>query len=281
MDFAQGVPRMIGIGHSNSDANSFGATIAFLLPLVAWIGVTSRSWFLRVCALAYGGLTTVCVFLTSSRTALALLALNVLFVLGLLPRGRARWIGAGLVAALVALMITGLTEEQMKRIKSTVSAETYEKDMSTRGRIDGYEIGWRIFTENPALGVGPGNWSAYRMRKVDGNPLMPHNLTGQLIATLGAAGTITFLGYLAASIAFAVRALRRRWRATDPWDRAVRALAAVVVFEILLLLVSGLAGHNLERPNWVWMPALLVAAVAARPESVLDQAERARPGAVA
>ena len=275
MDFAQGVPRMIGIGRSNSDANSFGATIAFLLPLVVWVGVTSRSWLLRLCALGYGALTTVCVFLTSSRTALALLALNVLFVLALLPRGLPRWVGAGLVVALAAFMVTGLTEEQMKRIKSTVSSETYEKDMSTRGRIDGYTIGWRIFTENPVLGVGPGNWSAYRMRKVDGNALMPHNLSGQLIATLGALGTVTFLGYLAAVVVFALRALRTHGRSADPWERALRGLAGVVLFELVLLLVAGLAGHNLERPNWVWMPALLVAAVACRPESVLDHAERA------
>lgn len=272
-DYAQGVVRMIGIGESNSDANSFGATIAFLMPLVMWVGVVGRSWFLRIAAFGYGALTTMCVFYTSSRSALVLLALNVAFLFGLLPRGLPRWIGVGLVAATVGAMAVGLSEEQAKRIRSIWSSDTYEKDMSTRGRIEGYEVGWRIFQENPVLGVGPGNWSAYRVRKVDGNSLEAHNLTGQLIATRGGLGLVTFVGYLAAVVVFAVRALRTRRRTPDPWQRAVRSLAAVVLFEILLLLVAGLAGHNLERPNWVWMPALIVAAVACRDESVLDEPE--------
>jgi O-antigen ligase len=282
MDFAQGVPRMIGIGQSNSDANSFGATIVYLLPLVAWVGVVARSWLLRLCALGYGVLTTVCVFLTSSRTALALLALTVLFVVAVLLRGRGRWAGAAVIAALAAFMATGLSEAQVQRIESIFSSDTYERDMSTRGRIIGYQVAWRILGENPVAGVGPGNWSAYRMRKVDGDVLMPHSLAGQLVATLGVLGTLTFLGYLVACGLFAWRAFRGRARSTDPWDAAVRGLACVTVFVFLLLLVGGLSGHNLERPNWVWMPALLVAAVACRPESVLDAsspdpAERARP----
>jgi O-antigen ligase len=276
MDYAQGVVRMIGVGRSNADANSFGATIVFLLPLVVWVGVTAQSWFLRLCALGYGALTAVCVLRTSSRSALVLLAMNVLFVLALLPRGAARWTGVVLVAALGAFLLSGLSEEQTKRIRSIWSSDTYQKDMSTRGRIEGYEVGWRIFTENPVLGIGPGNWPAYRTRKVDGNPLEPHNLTGQLIATRGAAGTLTFVGYLVASIVFSVRLARQRWRSPDPWDRAVARLAVTGVFVLLLLLVAGLAGHNLERPNWVWMPALVVAAAACKPESVLDRPEPRR-----
>jgi O-antigen ligase len=182
------------------------------------------------------------------------------------------------VVALGAFLVAGLSEEQTKRILSIISSDTYEKDMSTRGRIEGYEVGWRILTENPLLGVGPGNWPAYRMRKVDGNPLEPHNLTGQLIATRGIAGTLTFVGYLVASVVFSLRLARRRWRSPEPWERATARLAVTGVFVLLLLLVAGLAGHNLERPNWVWMPALVVAAAACKPESVLDRPEpRAEP----
>ena len=273
-DYAQGVVRMIGIGRSNADANSFGATIVYLMPLVVWVGVTARSWFLRFCALGYGLLTALCVFLTSSRSALMLLALNVLFVIALLPRGLPRWIGVGLVAGLGVFLFGGLSEEQTKRIASIFSSDTYEKDMCTRGRIEGYEVGWRILMENPVLGVGPGNWGAYRMRKVDGNQLEAHNLTGQLIATRGIAGTLTFVGYLVASVVFSLRLWRRRRRSPDPWDRAVARLAVTGVFVLGLLLVAGLAGHNLERPNWVWMPALVVAAAACKPESVLDRPEK-------
>ena len=111
------------------------------------------------------------------------------------------------------------------------------------------------------------------MIQIDGDSLEAHSLAGQLMGTLGGLGVATFLGYLVASALFSWRALRQRWRATDPWNRAVRGLAAVVLFELVLLLVAGLSGHNLERANWVWMPALIVAAVACKPESVLDEPE--------
>jgi O-antigen ligase len=204
-----------------------------------------------------------------------LLALNVLFVIALLPRGLPRWVAVGLVAAFGAWLFAGLSEEQTKRIASIFSSDTYEKDMSTRGRIEGYEVGWRIFTENPVLGIGPGNWPAYRMRKVDGSGLEPHNLTGQLIATRGAAGTLAFVGYLVASVVFSLRIAWRGRRSPDPWERAVARLAFTGVFVLGLLLVAGLAGHNLERPNWVWMPALVVAAAACKPESLLDRSDPA------
>jgi O-antigen ligase len=267
---AQGVPRMQGIGSSNSDPNSFAMTIVYALPLVIWIGAIARSWLLRVCALGYGVLTTVCVFCTSSRTALAVLAVNVVFMLVLLPGRRARWVAAGLVAVLVAATVPTLTDAQVKRIESMFSADTYEREKSTHDRLIAYGVAWRILGENPLVGVGPGNWSAYRSRKVDGDPLMPHSVGGQLIATLGGLGTLAFLGYLGSIVLFATKAFRRRWQSADPWERAVRRLAAVVVFELVLLIIAGLTSHNLERPNWVWMPALLVAAVACRPESVLD-----------
>lgn len=270
-DFAQGVVRMIGIGRSSSDANSFGATVTFLLPLIVWAGVVARAWLVRLCALLYAALATMCVFLTSSRSALVLLALNVVFVFVVLPRGAPRWIAAAFVALLVGVMAGGLSEEQVKRISSLVASDTYEKESSTLGRIEGYKVAFRIFREEPLLGVGPGNWAAYRTRKIDGDPLEPHNLLGQTIATRGAVGLLTFAGYLGASLLLLARAARRGWRAPGAWERAVASLAATGAFVLLLLLVSGLGAHNLERPNWVWMPALVVAAVGARPESVLDE----------
>ena len=270
MDFAQGVPRMIGAGITNADANSLGATVVFLVPLAVWVGTSARSWLLRFAALAYGGLAAACVFLTSSRSALMLLAANVPFALLLLPRGLARWTALGLLAGVVAWMAAGLSPEQTKRIASIFSADTYEHEESTLGRIEGYRVAFRIVTEKPVLGVGPGNWGAYRRQRIDGDTLEPHNLLGQLIATRGLLGGVTFVAYLAAAFALALGALRGRWRSADRWERAVARLALTCVVTLGLLLVSGLAAHNLERPNWVWMPALLVAALRCRGQSVLD-----------
>ena len=38
-----------------------------------------------------------------------------------------------------------------------------------------------------------------------------------------------------------------------------------MLFTLLLLLISGIAAHNLGRWAWSWAPALLLAAVTCRP----------------
>lgn len=266
VDYAQGVVRMMGAGRTYEDPNSFAATVAFALPLVGWVGASARSWLLRAGALAYFGLAFVAVFYTSSRSALVLAALCALFVVAILRSWTARGVAAVVLLTLGVALVASLSDAQVERIQSILSARTYEKEESTRGRIVGYAVGWRIFTEHPLLGVGPGNWSAYRQNKVDGDPLLPHNLPGQILATRGGLGTLAFLGFLAAAVVFAGRALARRRGPGPAWDHALRTLLWAGLFSLALLVVSGLAAHNLERPNWVLVPALLVAAVTCRRE---------------
>src|SRR5262249_7770108 len=129
-------------------------------------------------------------------------------------------------------------------------------------RVHNYGVAFDMLHDNPLLGVGPGCWSVYRVRRVDGNPLMPHSLTGQVVATYGGLGTFAFVGYLASVFAFAWSAMRRRWGWPDPWEATVRSLAPTVAFTTVLLLVSGLAAHNIDRLDWYLLPGLL--AVAAR-----------------
>ena len=50
------------------------------------------------------------------------------------------------------------------------------------------------------------------MRHVDGLTMMPHNLAGLLLATLGLLGTVTFAGYVLATFL--------RGRASDGRERA-------------------------------------------------------------
>lgn len=266
VDYAQGVVRMMGAGRTYEDPNSFAATIVFALPIVAWVGVSARSWFLRLGSVAYFALCVMAVFYTSSRSALVLAGLCALFVLVLLRSLRARAAGLFLLAVMGVALVAGLSDAQMERIESILSSQTYEKEESTRGRIVGYEVGWRIFTERPLLGVGPGNWSAYRQNKVDGNPLLPHNLPGQILATRGGLGSLTFLAFLIAAIAAAAREWRRRRGPGTAWDSALRSFLLTGLFSLALLVVSGLAAHNLERPNWVLAPALMLAASTCRRE---------------
>lgn len=273
--FTMGVSRMMGAGKSLEDPNSFAGTLAFSLPLVLWCGLVTRHAFLRLCVVAYGGLAAYAVVQTHSRSGLVLLVLNVLFALAVLRSRRVRLAAVAVLVALGVHLASGRTDAAMDRYASIVSSRTYTKESSTVGRVEGYRVAWRMFLENPLTGVGPGNWSAYRMRRVDGETLMPHNLAGQVIATYGLAGALPFVGFLAAAVALALRT-RRRTRASDvPWDRAVADLALVVPFTLLLLLVSGLGAHNVERLPWYLMPALLC--VAARAKDPGDPASRPSP----
>jgi O-antigen ligase len=266
-DFKMGVRRMLGAGTAYADPNSFAASVVLAVPLVAWAGIRTRSALLRACALAYGALGAVCVVLTHSRAGLVLLALAALWAVVSIPRALAKGALLAGVLALGVVLLGEQTEAAKRRYAGIFSADTYERDPSTHGRIEGYEVSWRIFAENPWLGVGPDNWGLYRARKVDGNPHDPHNLAGQLVATRGVAGTVPFLAFLGATVAFAWSERRRRRRSTDPWDLAVAGLASATLATLGLLLVSGLAAHNLDRPAWYLVPALLAAAAAARPEA--------------
>lgn len=262
--FTMGVSRMMGAGRSVADPNSFAGTIAFSLPLLVWAGTRTSSALLRACVAVYGVLATYCVIQTHSRSGLVLHCLNVLFALGQLPGRRSKLAAAALLVGLGTWLAAGQTDEAMERYASIFSSRTYSKESSTVGRIEGYRVAWRMFSENPLTGVGPGNWSVYRMRRVDGDVLMPHNLAGQVIATYGLAGTIPFVGYLGAVLLFAWRTRRRLAGSPDPWDQAVRGLALVAPFTLLLLGVSGLGAHNVDRLAWYLVPALLVVAARAR-----------------
>lgn len=267
-DFQMGVRRMLGAGKSYQDPNSFAATVVLALPLVAWAAIRSRSAWLKFCALAYGGLGGVCVLLTRSRSGLVLISLATLWAIFSI---RSTWPKVVLIlgiAALAGVLASGQTEAEKKRYASVFSLFGGEdkQDESTRGRVTGYEVGWRMFTENPVLGVGPNCWAAYRTRRVDGNPLEPHNLAGLLIATRGLLGTIPFVGWVLTALATAGAVWWRRRRATDPWDSALAGLGSVVLVSFFLLLVSGLAAHNLDRPTWYVLPGLLAAALWVKPD---------------
>lgn len=269
-DYAQGVIRMVGAGSAYADPNSFAATLVFAMPLMTWVFVhTSRTW-VRVCAVAFVTLAALAVLKTSSRSGLVLFCMALAWALLFLPRGRMK--SAALVVTLIGAMTLPamLSASQVQRIETIFSGRTYAKEESTHGRVEGYVVAWKMFGQRPLLGVGPGNWSPYRQAKMDGNPLMPHNLGGQLLATRGAVGTVTFLAFLAATLGLAWSTYRRRKAAGGDWNAAVSKLACAMLMTYALLFVSGLGAHNLTRPNWYWCSALLLVALTCREDAERD-----------
>ena len=204
-----------------------------------------------------------------------LLVLAALWALATLPRGWTRLAMAVVLAGMGLVLAAGLTENESRRFAGILDPDTLERDESAHGRLEGYEVSWKIFLDHPVIGIGPACWPVYRQKRIDGNKHEPHNLAGQLISTRGVIGTVTFLGYVGSVVAFALRdRRRRRLRAPAPpaasWDRAVSSLAGTTLFTFFLLFVSGLGAHNLDRPAWYLLPALLLSAAAARPEPSLE-----------
>jgi O-antigen ligase len=266
IDVTMGVHRMMGAGRAYADPNSFAATVVYAMPLVIWAGIHTRSALLRVCAVAYGLLGAFCVVQAHSRSGLVLLSLTFVWTLFALPGRRSRAMLLATATLLGAFVVSGLSENAVERFTGIFSTQTYQEDESTRGRIEGYRVAFRIARDNPALGIGPGNWSAYRVKRVDGDPLLPHNLIGQVLASFGVLGTIAFFGYVAAAAILLFGIVRGRRGSPDPWDRAVASLAGSMAFVLALLLVAGLAAHNVGREAWAWAPALALAAATARRE---------------
>jgi O-antigen ligase len=260
-DFQMGVVRMLGAGQEYADPNSFAATIVFALPLVAWAGIHSRSWLLRFCAVCYGALGAGSIAQTRSRSGAVLLAIACVGVAAALKTTRSRLLFAGALALVVVVLAAKQTQGALDRYASLVSADTYGKESSTGGRIEGYVVGWKMLQERPLLGVGPGCWSDYRQRRVDGSRLLAHNLPGQLLGERGAVGAAAWVAYLLAAVALGRAERRRLASASDPEGVAMRAFATACLFTLFLLGVSGLAAHNLDRPGWYWTGALLVLAV--------------------
>ena len=201
-----------------------------------------------------------------------LLALVTLWALTVIPSRRLRLTAAIGLVLFGAIVAGRLSAKELQRYESIVTADTYSREESTRGRLKGYVVGGRIFQQRPVFGIGLGNWSAYREARIDGDKLMPHTLGGQLVGELGLAGTLAFLGFVTVAFRFAVRHRRRLRDTQDPWDQAVHRLLGAMVVLLALLLVSGLAAHNVGREAWFLAPALMIAAVRCRPEAQEESA---------
>lgn len=275
--YAQGVVRMVGYGTAYADPNSFAATLAFAMPIMIWVFVHTERLWIRLCVVLYTGLSMIAILNTSSRSGLVLLALSFGWAFCFLPRGRTKRLAVILGLAGMAALSAKLSEAQVERIQSIFSERTYRKEESTHGRVEGYVVAWKMFKERPVFGVGPGNWSEYRQRRIDGDKLMPHNLAGQLLATRGATGTIAFFFFLLATARLGLRTYLERRRTGGRWDAAVSKLCNAMCMTYLLLLVSGLGAHNLTRPNWYWCSALMLVAVTCKSEEDEAEAEASVP----
>jgi O-antigen ligase len=249
--FRMGIPRMIGVDQTMGDPNSFGATLVYSLPFVVplWAEASkARRWLLG----GYVSLVVLCVGLTGSRSAFVSLVLAAVLVV-MRSRGRWRLAVMGMVAApvLFALLPMALQTRFETIIDPSVGPANAQE--SAEGRVQGLLNGWRLWSENPVTGCGPGAW-----RPATHSPIESHNLYGQVMGELGTLGIVAFAAFLVCFWAN-VRWIRKTYRNHPEWgqDFLYRTTQAVSL-GVLLLLFEGNFGHNLFRYNWYWYGAFLI-----------------------
>jgi hypothetical protein len=172
---------------------------------------------------------------------------------------------AGVLALVLAgtlALSTGWIDERWTDFKDL----SYQPETERAGRFgnidssryDTYRVSLNLFRENPVGGIGAENFAVpyLQERRTGEAPRYAHSLVFTLISSLGAVGTLLFVGFLtAAGVAFA--RIRRRG---SPGAREVVVGAIVVP-------IAWLAHASLD---WLYewpalaLPALAMLAIAAR-----------------
>lgn len=158
-----------------NDPNDLGLLFAATLPMAVFLGRRGAGamrpvWLVAVLLLLYG------TYLTNSRGAM----LAVLVIIGCYI-----WYRKGIVLAGI-LGIIGLTT--MKLLSSRME-QLDAGEESAAGRVDAWYAGLEMFRDNPAFGVGAGNFTEY-------NELTAHNSFVLVLAETGFVGFVLWLAFV-------------------------------------------------------------------------------------
>jgi O-antigen ligase len=261
-----GTRRMIGVDATFSDPNAFAATLLCTLPLALlfWnerhrvhgpLNLTSMP-IPRILLVGYILGVVGCILLTGSRGGFLGLWLltGVLLVLSARRKGQTILL-AGMGGLVVfAILSVVLPEDLQNRYLTIIDSSRGPENarVSASGRLDGFLHGIRVWQEAPLLGHGPASFPYST-----GRGGHAHNVYGQVLSELGAAGAVAFL-LLVFCFLWNWREARRRNRALGWQARApdfASGVARAIGVTVLMLLVLGWAGHNLYRYNWQWFAA--------------------------
>lgn len=279
--YTMGVVRMGGIETTYGNPNGVAASTMIVFPYLHCLWTirhqVTRNWSPQVAkAFALGligcaALSIWAVNLTNSRTGF--IALVTYFVLASLQDWR-RAIPRFTLLLILATVCWQLLPAENKGRFQTIwdpSAGPANAQASADSREEGFYVGMQIFGHHPILGIGPGNFTAYRRQHIDGINLEAHNLPGQLCAELGSVGAIVF-SLIGFGIITASRQARRILRSvTSPESKVLQAIAKANLLSLVMLCIVSLTGHTLYRPNWLWIScfAMLVTDLAHKMQVIM------------
>jgi hypothetical protein len=261
--WAQGFGRLIPVGRTY-DFNDFAGLIVCSLPF-AW--VLWHEWktrWRRLLTLGYLALACYCIILTGSRMGFCGLVAASMLACLTSPK---RWRLLAMYPILFAVAWMMLPENQKDRYL-TLLGEGHSTKFASAGqyRYGGFEQALPLFEERPLFGFGPMGFRAMRGS-------MPHNLYGQLLAELGAAGAVAF-GLILWGVAQNAWEARRIVRGIGKLDDSMAWNTVIGASAAFLLLAFMAWGFNfLFWHVWLWFGGFQAVAL----YRLKTQAESAEP----
>ena len=266
--WAMGVQRLQGMDVTFSKDNALAQSVNLSIPflyLLFWVRKPlCASWplFWRKLfvpsLVIYAGLALTSILLTRSRTG----AVGFVLCIALLAwRERKSKVGLLICSMIGVSILIGfqfLPLDIQNRIRTLWDPEAGPKiaQKSAEGRWEGFQAGLKMFKDYPVTGVGVDNFIPYRIAHVDGVALGAHNLIGEILGETGLLGIAAFALFVSIALLNCHRVQRLGARAhgqiiPDIMRQMVLSCRDVIV----LLFFHGMAAHNLDRYNWLWVAA--------------------------
>jgi O-antigen ligase len=254
--FAQGIDRAVGQTSAGGDPNNLGATLASAVPLFILLLRPERGFWRRLLLFLALAAAVWTVVLTGSRSSL----LGVLSAFGFLiwiSRRRVAWAAVALAVVVVGFVL--LPEQYKHRYETIAEATSGDLDPSSRSRLRVWKAGLHMFLDHPIVGVGAGCFGTAHALSYspegDRSWLQAHSLYIQVFAELGILGVVTFFGFVVHYLRLTGRAHALALARGPTWAFPA-AVTQAVIGGTVVLLVSGIFGHNLFRSTWYIFAAM-------------------------
>lgn len=217
-----------------SDRNVFGYMLGIGLPICFYTFIVERRLWLRWPALGSLPFLANAVMLTFGRAAFVGVMAGSLCAVVRLRR---------VALVLAGVLVGGLMMYQLAGpavIARISTIEQYDEDGSAQSRLESWKAGFGMMSENPLLGVGPGNYGRFSRLY---NPEVPEGLVAhnEFIEAAAESGILAGLVLIAIVVLafFNLRWVRKRtW--TDPERRWAYYYAAMIESSLVSYLVGAL-----------------------------------------
>ena len=215
-----------------ADPNHDCMGLVGVVPILLFFAIGSKQhWAKRLIGLGGVAACLAGIIATHSRGGSVGLAASVV-IFALMSRRKALASVAVLVAAAGVLVLAPTTFWQRNE---TIAG--YAEDMSVQGRMQAWQVAFRILHEKPVLGVGEGAflkaWDQFAPIDAGPNRYVAHNLFLEVLGELGLVGLFGMVSFLAAGLWSA-------WRARNgELGGEARAIFAALVGYLICQLFSG------------------------------------------